>query len=108
MATHGRDGLAHLFLGSVTEMAIQHGRSPVLCVREPAHGVALPYRRILVPTDLSEASRRAFPLAAQLARAFDAEVVGVHVAGFPPGHSLAGVYEAVAAMPSAAAGFFFV
>lgn len=90
MATHGREGLAHFFLGSVTERILEVGGSPVLCVREPDHGVALPYRRILVPTDLSEASRRAFPLAALLARSFGAEVLGVHVAQVWPG-SLAGI-----------------
>lgn len=90
MATHGREGLAHFFLGSVTERILEVGGSPVLCVREPDHGVALPYRRILVPTDLSEASRRAFPLAALLAHSFGAEVLGVHVAQVRPG-SLAGI-----------------
>lgn len=90
MATHGREGLAHLFLGSVTERILEVGGCPVLCVREPDHGVALPYRRILVPTDLSESSRLAFPLAALLARTFGAEVLGVHVAQVRPG-SLAGI-----------------
>jgi nucleotide-binding universal stress UspA family protein len=79
MATHGREGLAHFFLGSVTERVVNHARRPVLCVREPAHGTALPYRRILVPTDLSLASRRAFPMAALLAQEFDAEVLMLNV-----------------------------
>lgn len=90
MATHGREGLAHFLLGSVTERILEVGGSPVLCVRQPDHGVALPYRRILVPTDLSESSRRAFPLAALLARGFRAEVLGVHVAQVKPG-SLIGI-----------------
>lgn len=79
MATHGREGLAHLVLGSVTERILQHAQRPVLCVREPDHGLPLPYRRILLPTDLSKPSRRAFPMAATLARAFGAEVLAVHV-----------------------------
>jgi nucleotide-binding universal stress UspA family protein len=90
MATHGREGLAHFLLGSVTERILEVGGSPVLCVRQPDHGVALPYRRILVPTDLSESSRRAFALAALLARGFGAEVLGVHVAQVKPG-SLIGI-----------------
>jgi nucleotide-binding universal stress UspA family protein len=90
MATHGREGLAHFLLGSVTERILEVGGSPVLCVRQPDHGVALPYRRILVPTDLSESSRRVFPLAALLARAFRAEVLGIHVAQVKPG-SLTGI-----------------
>src|SRR5262249_903830 len=43
LATHGREGLAHLLLGSVAEKVVQHACRPVLCVREPAHGTALPY-----------------------------------------------------------------
>jgi len=83
MATHGRDGLKNLLLGSVAETVVQYGRSPVMCVREPDHGVALPYRRILVPTDMSRASRRAFPIAALLTQTFGAEVVAVHVTREP-------------------------
>jgi nucleotide-binding universal stress UspA family protein len=100
MATHGRTGLAHLLVGSVTEMALERGRCPVLCVREPDHGVALPYRRILVPTDLSAGSRRAFPLAALLARGFEAEVLALHVAGVTAPRMLHGVSYAMEASPS--------
>jgi nucleotide-binding universal stress UspA family protein len=85
MATHGREGLAHLFLGSVTEKVVQHGHRPVLCVRRQEDAAAVRYRRILVPTDLSEASRRAFPLAALLARRFGSEIVAVHVLPDPAG-----------------------
>jgi nucleotide-binding universal stress UspA family protein len=82
MATHGRGGLSHLLLGSVTEQVIQHARRPVLCVRHsPDHG-RLPYRRLLVPTDLSSNSRGAFAYAATLARAFGAQVLVLYVA--PP------------------------
>jgi nucleotide-binding universal stress UspA family protein len=80
MGTHGRKGVAHFILGSVAEQVLQHTRIPTLCVREPEHGVARPYRRILVPTDLSPASRRAFPMAAAFARAFGAEILALHVA----------------------------
>jgi nucleotide-binding universal stress UspA family protein len=78
MATHGREGLAHLLHGSVTESLLDSAHPPVLCVRQPEHGAALPYRRVLVATDLSPASRRTFDLAATLARGFDAEVLAVH------------------------------
>jgi nucleotide-binding universal stress UspA family protein len=100
MATHGRDGLAHLFLGSVTEMVLQHACCPVLCVRATEHGSALSYRRLLVPTDLSQASRRAFPLAALLARQFDAEVLAVHVTQPPHPASLSGIPEIVETLPT--------
>lgn len=90
MSTHGRDGLARLVRGSVAEMVVQFGRTPVLCVREPEHGAALPYRRILVPTDLSPASCVAFPIAGELARAFGAEVLALHVAPPPRGAAESG------------------
>jgi len=103
MATHGREGLAHLLLGSVTEKVVQHGRCSVLCIREPEHGVHIPYRRVLVPTDLSEASRRPFPLAERLARQFETEILTLHVAAEPPPppkqrlvEALAGHFEGLA------------
>lgn len=36
MATHGRTGVSHLFLGSVAEKIIRHSPCPVLTVRTPA------------------------------------------------------------------------
>jgi len=77
MAAHGHSALALLLGASVTENVVDHVHTPVLAVRNNA---GRPYRRILVPTDLSLASRLAFPMAALLARSFEAEVVGVHVA----------------------------
>jgi len=79
LTTHGREGLAHLLLGSLAEDVMQHAFRSILCLREPEHGPALPYRRILVPTDLSLASCLAFPMAALFARTFSAEVVALHV-----------------------------
>jgi nucleotide-binding universal stress UspA family protein len=96
MATHGRDGLAHLFLGSVAEKVVQHGRRPVLCVRHGSGTSHAPgYKRILVPTDFSFASGRAFPLAGLLARAFEAEVLALHVAQVRSAVTVAGVPEPV-------------
>jgi nucleotide-binding universal stress UspA family protein len=83
MGTHGRRGLEHVLLGSVTEKVFQMSHKPVLCVRRTAHPGGPPYCRILVPTDLSPASRVAFPLAATIARAFAAEIVVVHVVTAP-------------------------
>jgi nucleotide-binding universal stress UspA family protein len=84
MATHGREGLSHLLLGSTTERVLQHGRRPLLCVRSTGTVASVPYRRLLVPTDLSPASRQAFPLAGLLARTLGAELVVVHVASTSP------------------------
>jgi nucleotide-binding universal stress UspA family protein len=99
MATHGRDGLSHLLAGSVAEVLVCHGGSPVLCVREPEHGTAQAYRRIIVPTDLTATSRRAFPIAALVARAFDAEVVALHAVQMRAQRDLMGVPEALEAAP---------
>jgi nucleotide-binding universal stress UspA family protein len=97
MGTHGHHAVAYLVMGSVTEYVLEHARRPVLCVREPEHGAALPYRRILVPTDLRRPSRRAFPLAALLMDAFDAEAIVLHVAPAPSLGSLAGLPERIEA-----------
>jgi nucleotide-binding universal stress UspA family protein len=88
MSTHGRRGIAHLLKGSVAETAIEKGGRPILCVRGRHHGPALPYRRLLVPTDLR--SRAAFPIGALMAAVFGAEVVALHVVPFARA-SLSGV-----------------
>jgi nucleotide-binding universal stress UspA family protein len=100
MATHGRRGLHHTLLGSVTEEVVQRAHTPVLCLREAAPAAC---RRILVPTDLSLASRLAFPLAAFLARSFGAEVIGLHAAPPVTAATLSGIPERRPAIPSEAA-----
>jgi nucleotide-binding universal stress UspA family protein len=85
MAMHGPSGVRHLLLGSVTEQVFRHAFHPILCVREPEHGPALGYRRLLLPTDLSFASRLAFGIAALIARAFGSEVIALFV--IPPANS---------------------
>ncbi len=100
MATHGRGGLAHLVLGSVTERVVRHAFRPVLCLRQSACGGTEPsYRRVLVPTDLSLASRLAFPMAALFARTFGAEIVALHVAPSASASSLSGVPNVLAPPP---------
>jgi nucleotide-binding universal stress UspA family protein len=37
MASHGRSGLSHFLLGSVTEKVVRHAHCPVLVVRQPAN-----------------------------------------------------------------------
>ncbi|NOZ56282.1 MAG: universal stress protein [Calditrichaeota bacterium] len=81
MGTHGRKGLAHLVLGSVTDHVIRHGPVPVLTARtgsrpvDPAEG----YKKIVVPTDLSEHSEIAGKWAVKLAEKYGAELHFVHV-----------------------------
>jgi nucleotide-binding universal stress UspA family protein len=95
LGTHGRGGLAHMMLGSVAEEVVQRAFRSVLCVPPGAKGAAGPYRRILVPTDFSLASRLAFPLAALLARTFGAEVTVLHVVSAARQSALQGLPEAV-------------
>jgi len=68
MGTHGRKPLAHLLLGSVAESVVRHARCPVLTCRvmPTEYEIAGGYRRILIPTDFSESSRRALEAAARL------------------------------------------
>lgn len=100
MATHGRTGLARAFIGSVAEQVVHHAGCPVLCVRPEGRIARMPYERILVPTDLSQQSRRAFPWAASIARLFGAEVAGLFV---PPAPSVATLSGLAAAPPVPAA-----
>ena len=101
MATHSRKGFASCFVGSVTEQVVQHAGRPVLCVRKSGHDLVPPYRRLLVPTDFSSASRRAFPIAALLARSFEANVIALHVAPAPTLAALAGTADApLASVPA--------
>lgn len=83
MATHSRGAIGSLFLGSVTQQVVQHAGGPVLCVGPGDGSPAQPYRRIVVPTDFSDLSCRAFPIAALLAHAFAAEIIATYVVPRP-------------------------
>jgi nucleotide-binding universal stress UspA family protein len=80
MATHSREGVGSYFVGTVTERVVRESHAPVLVVRKGAREDALPYRRILVATDFSPASQRAFPWSRLLAREMGAELIALHVA----------------------------
>jgi nucleotide-binding universal stress UspA family protein len=85
IASHGLGGLKHLFIGSTSEGVVRHASCPVLTIRERALGTdeaeqpSFAPRRILVTTDFSEASKKAFPYAAALARKFEASLTLVYV-----------------------------
>jgi len=42
MGTHGRGGLTHVLMGSVTEKVVRKSPCPVLTVRSPAHKFEMP------------------------------------------------------------------
>lgn len=71
LGTHGRRGLRRLFAGSVAEEVVRRAPCPVLIVRKqdpsPEHLVD----GVLVPLDLSEASRAALPFAKSLTKHYD-------------------------------------
>ncbi len=100
MSVRAQERFSPILAGSTTGRLLRRGMRPILCIREPEHGVALPYRRILVPTDLSEASRGAFPLAALLARRFGAEIVALHAETVEAPPALVGTAHAVESSPS--------
>jgi nucleotide-binding universal stress UspA family protein len=81
MGSHGRRGLSHLLLGSVTEKLMHRADCPVLAVGAGQTTVpeAPPYRRILCPTKLAPGSERAVDFALALAARSDASVEVLHV-----------------------------
>jgi nucleotide-binding universal stress UspA family protein len=85
MATHGRAGLKHSFIGSITERALRTSPVPVLAVKDSG-GELVPVRRILVPTDFSPPSEEAIRIACSLAERFGAAVDVLYVLDEWPGY----------------------
>ena len=78
MSTHGRGGLARVFLGSVTEEVLRHAPAPLLVCR-PGETLG-DWNRILVALDGSERAEEILPEAAQIALARKAELELLRVA----------------------------
>ena len=87
MGTHGRTGLRHVLLGSVTEKIIRNASCPVLVVPPHAADVgsaaAAVFKRIVHATDFSKASRAALTCALALAKEADARLTLLHAIEFP-------------------------
>jgi nucleotide-binding universal stress UspA family protein len=81
MGTHGRSGLGHLMLGSVTERVLTKTRKAVLTVppRAPAGLPVELFRRILCGVAFSPASEKALEAAAALANDLGARLNVAHV-----------------------------
>jgi nucleotide-binding universal stress UspA family protein len=82
LGTHGRAGLGKFMLGSVAESALREAPCPVLTVgprlaKSKASGAEA--KHFLVPTDLSPESTNALRYGISLARAFDGDVLLLHV-----------------------------
>jgi len=87
MGTHGRTGVDHVLLGSVTEKVLRKASCPVLVVPRDAGTTARPneppFKRILCPVDFSESSIRALAYAFDLAEEADARISLLHVVEVP-------------------------
>ena len=88
MGTHGRQGLDHLTLGSITERVLRRAKCPVLAVRKPVHDFVDPrgnepvhLKKILFCTDFSGS---AWPFALSLAMEYNAELTLLHVLDATP------------------------
>ncbi|HUZ47776.1 MAG TPA: universal stress protein [Terriglobia bacterium] len=87
MGTHGRQGFDRLTMGSVTEKVLRKAACPVLVVRKPAHNFVRPsdtnetvrLQKILLCTDFSDHSSRAFSYALSLAMEYNADLHILHV-----------------------------
>lgn len=76
MASHGRGGLGRWLLGSVATKVLRGSRVPVLVINASTDVADVPeLNRILVPLDGSKVAEAALPHAAELAKAFEAELV---------------------------------
>ena len=87
MGTHGRSGIDHLLLGSITE-GVAQGRAQSWWYRRTRHTVepAAPaiFKRIVCAIDFSTSSLLALNRALELAQEADARLTLLHAIEFPP------------------------
>lgn len=99
LTTHGRGGVARVWLGSVVDSLVRHVRTPLLVVRphedvdgEPVYSAP---RRLMIPLDGSPWAEQVIMPAMELGRLFGAESVLLRVVeplrahGYAPGINLA-------------------
>ena len=84
MTTHGRTGFSRFFLGSVSEKVLRTSHVPVLIVNENRELTDL--NRIMVTTDFSDHSKKAFPFAKAIAQKAKATLELVNILPFDPQH----------------------
>jgi len=73
MGTHGHKGITHFLLGSVAEQLIRYSPCPVLTVRPDIKSSIIP-KKILVPFDFSDLSRKSLYYAINFARKFNSTI----------------------------------
>jgi nucleotide-binding universal stress UspA family protein len=80
MATHGRDGVAHLLRGSVTEKTVRESLCPVFAISKEAQQAAnRPFRNILVSVDIDDKFLDVVKYASHLARQYESTVYPMHI-----------------------------
>jgi nucleotide-binding universal stress UspA family protein len=88
MGTHGRTGIDHVLLGSITEKVLHKAPCPILVV--PPHAAAAEpgapaiFKRIVCAIDFSTSSLLALNHALALAQEADARLTLLHAIEFPP------------------------
>jgi nucleotide-binding universal stress UspA family protein len=87
MGTHGRSGLDHLLLGSVTEKVLRKAPCPILVVPPQAAAIdrvpSAVFKRIVCAIDFSTGSLLALNHALALAQEADARLTLMHAIEFP-------------------------
>ncbi|MEO0180708.1 MAG: universal stress protein [candidate division WOR-3 bacterium] len=78
MSTRGVRGLERIFIGSTTEKVVRNATCPVLTIHEKPD-LPLKIKNILLLTDLSELSKKAIPVAAQLSGTIGAKLTMLHI-----------------------------
>jgi nucleotide-binding universal stress UspA family protein len=81
MGTHGRGGVEHILLGSVTEKVLRRAPCPLLVV-PPSTAIEPPpvlLERILCPVDFGPSAMKALNYALSLAQESDATITVLHV-----------------------------
>jgi nucleotide-binding universal stress UspA family protein len=84
LSSHGRSGLGRFLLGSFAETLILYSKRPVVVVHpgaKVAEGTG--FRKLLVPTDLSEGSFSFWEDSLHLAKRMDLEVLLFHSVPYP-------------------------
>jgi nucleotide-binding universal stress UspA family protein len=86
LASHGLGGIQHAVTGSTAERVVRRAPCPVLTVRDKAlqkntqaDAAGFVLKRVLVTTDFSDESKKAFPYALAFARKFEAALILVYV-----------------------------
>jgi nucleotide-binding universal stress UspA family protein len=99
MSTHGRSGLKHVLLGSVTENVIRYSPCPILVVKQTEHEFVdedtheAHIRKILFPYDFSDESLKPVEMLCSVAAIGDAEIIVLHAVDveIPPVYYTSGV-----------------